>query len=393
MFSAPECLVAIATCGSGAIAVAIDRERPVAKVFARFMVFGGAILAVADSRPPGRWTRRGLRLPATLAPWRTVLKGTVEDLLMAEKMASRGHFIDAIKVMDCILGIPAGADEDARLQALKESLESTESLVETLRVEMEERTSLNPTRIRLTADMVSVSVLLPKRMVWLINQLGAEQSEEALLAAVAGAQEINDLLRDHSAAQRIALDDQATLLSVAVSLWFVMDHYDALVGVLLEAAVRRAPANAKLRELIRQQFASCQANLKKDTPSAVAKRERYRAGVHLLTGFVDIVNTAAEIVDSRAFIPFSDVPGAGSAPTPKTLLEMVTKRMADKMKSESEPERAARWAEAVAMARRICSAPDPPHLSAAPSPPDSSAPPTPKVPPKPGLFGRIFTKR
>ena len=281
------------------------------------------------------------------------MKGTIGDLRRAEDLASKGRYADAIKIMDRILGIPADADENAVLQALKASLESTARIDDTLRSEMEARTSLNVTRFRLTADLVSVCSLLEKRMLWLINRVVVEQSEEALLAACNGAYDIIGLLRDHSAAARIALDDQANLLMIAISFWFVMNYYDEQPQILLEAAVRRAPANAKLRAFILQSFSINQANLRKDTPSAVAKRKYYQAMVDLLTNFVDIVNTAAEIVDQRASIPFSDVPGAGFALAPKNVLEMVIKRMADKMKSENDPARAEQWAESVALARRI----------------------------------------
>lgn len=303
------------------------------------------------------------------------MKGTVGDLLLAEDLAKKGRFADAINVADQLLGIPKGANEQARLDSIKAALKSTESASDSIHAQIAAtaamdvvdgqsyiRSNIDPKKARLTNDLLSVAALLKERMNWSMNRLVIEQSQAALWAAVSAAEEIISVVRDESAAELITLDDQATLLAVAASFSLLVYKYDEDLNLLLRAAIRRAPSLLELRDLIRHSLSACQTRLKDNSADALAKRDLYQFGVDLLTSLADIVNTAAEVVDHRAGIRFSDVPSK-SAPDPRSLLDAVINRMNEKMKQASEPEQAGKWAKSIAEAQSIYRMPDPPHLS------------------------------
>ena len=289
------------------------------------------------------------------------MKGTVKDLRMASDLAEKGRFADAIRVLDRILGMPAGGDSAAKIAGLKASLSSTEPLIEIDDSEIGDRPdggegmsgfSLNLARMRIPSE--TVGQLLGLRTRWFVSRLNAERSQEALQASIQGSMDVIELIQDPAAAAQLAPDDQAEMLCLAVDPFFIVNDYE-MVARLLGAALHRAPANALLGSVVASLVQTLQENLGKDNPSAIANREKYRAGLAQLVPLIEVTTVARELV------------GTGAPGDAKALLERISAEILHRQSARASS------------------------ASAAPAP--ATPPQTPPEAAKPGLLGRIFGKR
>jgi len=289
------------------------------------------------------------------------MKGTIGTMLLAEDLAAKARYTDAVRLIDQILGIPAGADADARMEAIRAAFHSTESLNDSFLEELSQaatveeidgkgymKATINPRRVPLNPRLVSVSELLKKRALWTFDQVGVAQSVEALESASCAAQEICGLLEDEDIASQITLDDQAELLILIVGFGLAARAFDDLMKTLLSSAVLRAPANEKVREVIRMSFGMTSQKLQN---AAREMRDVYQAGFDLLSNFADIASTATEILSESG----------GNIPERKALLKLIADRMEEKMKAEREYTHVSRWGKSISIAQHLGSVPDPPH--------------------------------
>lgn len=278
------------------------------------------------------------------------MKGTIKDLRMAEQLAQKGRHADALKVMDRMMRIPADGTFAAKIPPMRAAILSDEPLLDDDDIAVVERgeqaeVSFNLGRMKIPSEMAGELLILRAR--WLVADLDANRLQAVLEISLGEMSVLIELLKDEEVKARIKPDDQATILAMACNPFYINNDYEQVM-MLMGGALFRAPANVVVLSVLRFNVRNLHANLQKDNPSAIANREKYRAGIELLEPLLRLAETAAEIV------------GTGPVPEVDTLKRMVKERLG---------------------------APAP---AAAPAVAPASATP---APPKPGLLGRLFGKR
>jgi hypothetical protein len=286
------------------------------------------------------------------------MKGTVKDLRMAEELAAKGRFADALKVVDRMMGVTPGAapaDKVAAMRAAvlsKEPLVGEEEIVD--RPDGQAEIKLNFGRAKLGGEWAGDLLLLRTR--WLVAYMDAARSQEVIKIELAEMSMLIDLLQDPQVQQSLKPEDTASLLSLAADPFFIINDHDT-VAMLLQSALFRAPASQVALNILRSLVGTLRGNLQKDNPQAIANREKYRASIAKLEPLLVLAETAAEVV------------GNGVPPDAETIKRLVAERLASRSAGAPPP------------------APPPPAAAPAASPP-----PPAEQPKKPGFFGRLFGK-
>jgi hypothetical protein len=275
------------------------------------------------------------------------MKGTIKDLRMAEDLAGKGRYADALKVVDRMMGVPAQATGTQKVAAIRTAILSNEPLFDDPEIvdrpDGKSEFTLNLLRLRLPGEWSGE--LLIQRTRWLVAYLDAARSQEVLGLSLQDMSVISELLRDPTVQERIKPDDQATLLAMACDPFFVINDHET-VEILLKSASYRAPANASVLQVARSLVQKLRSGVQSNTPNALANREKYRDGLTRLEPVLMMAEIAAEVV------------GNGVPPDAETLKAKVVERLA----------------------------------GSAPAAPTAPAPTPSDQPKKAGFWGRLFGK-
>jgi hypothetical protein len=331
------------------------------------------------------------------------MKGTIKDLRLAEQLAQKGRFLDALKMMDRILGLPTDGTFGDKIGPMRaailadEPLFGADELAMVTRPDGQAQVSINLGRMKLPAD--TAAELLTLRARWLVAFVDATRTQPSVELSLGEMSALIEVLKDPDVAARMEPDDQATLLALCCDPFFIINDMESVAG-LLQSALFRAPANRAALGILRSLVETLRGNLQKNTPSAVAKRDQVRAGIEALTPLLTLAEAAAEVV------------GEGPVPDADTVKRRIAERLSGRAPAPAEapphpppappeprtPEAAVppegseiEWSAPPGPPPSVPRA-RPPAEPAAPSSPPQIAPlPLPKdPPPKRGFWRRLF---